>query len=351
MTPNRRLSLLPALVSLLLIAGGASGQGEASSCPALIDTVLATAGARCRGTERNQICYGNDALQAEPAALLQNPGDIAPVAGLQSLHLTPINPQTGQWGVALARLQVNLPDTLPGENVTFLMYGDVVFEPLQQGAQSAVQAFRLATGIGGVRCGETEMNGLIVQTPETSAKVSFTLNGVEIRMGSTIQFTAQANGVMTVRALEGAAVVRAAGLGSAAAAGSQVTVPLDAALEPAAAPDFPVAYAREEVAALPVALLERSIEIADPLSDEALEALIALIESDDAGDFDLDDWLEGDDYQDFIDAYDDDSGDDSEPDDSDGGGELAGDVDSGGGDDSGGSGDDSGGGGDDSGGD
>ena len=34
----------------------------------------------------------------------------------------------GMWGVALLRVQANLPDTLPGQNVTMLLFGDVAIE-------------------------------------------------------------------------------------------------------------------------------------------------------------------------------------------------------------------------------
>ena len=36
-----------------------------------------------------------------------------------------MNASTGAWGVALMRIQANLPDTLPGQNVTMLIFGDV----------------------------------------------------------------------------------------------------------------------------------------------------------------------------------------------------------------------------------
>ena len=35
----------------------------------------------------------------------------------------------GEWGVSLMQLQANLPDTLPGQNVTVLLFGDVTLQP------------------------------------------------------------------------------------------------------------------------------------------------------------------------------------------------------------------------------
>ncbi|MBK8024336.1 MAG: hypothetical protein IPK19_23625 [Chloroflexi bacterium] len=300
----RMLCLVLALVCLLPGVGIAQ---DLSSCPTAVQSALAQAQSSCGATARNEVCYGHDALQAQPAALLQAPGDIAPVAQLQTLQLSPVNAETGQWGVALARLQVNLPDTLPGENVTFVLYGDVTFEPVHQASQPVISAFRMSSGIGGVRCGSTDMNGLIVQSPSTGQKVSFMLNGVEVRMGSTVQFLAQPGGQMTVRTLAGAAVLSAGGLRSVATAGTQVTVPLDDNLEPSGPPEFPTAYDVEELWALPIGLLDEEVDIAEPLSDEALEFLWGLIEADEFGELNLDDWLDSDDYDAFMDDFGDDS--------------------------------------------
>src|SRR5690606_20836366 len=43
------------------------------------------------------------------------------------------------WGVALMQIQANLPDTLPGQNVTFLLFGDVTIEE-EVGEQARVEA-------------------------------------------------------------------------------------------------------------------------------------------------------------------------------------------------------------------
>jgi hypothetical protein len=47
------------------------------------------------------------------------------VAGVQTLTLSPLDQKQDTWGVAMLKLQANLPDTLPGQNVTFLLVGDV----------------------------------------------------------------------------------------------------------------------------------------------------------------------------------------------------------------------------------
>ena len=84
----------------------------------------------CAATGRNQACYGYVSLEATPRDGVQN---FTLYAGRRSgqrgrprhLHLSALDIAKNTWGIALMKLQANLPDTLPGQNVTFLMFGDV----------------------------------------------------------------------------------------------------------------------------------------------------------------------------------------------------------------------------------
>ncbi|MBA3874424.1 MAG: hypothetical protein H0X30_35290, partial [Anaerolineae bacterium] len=103
---------------------------QINSCPEIVSKALSEADAACKQTGRNQACYGNFNLQAtgQPGAenfSFNEVGDIVNIADVQSLKLSPMNVDKGQWGVALMKLQVNIPNTLPGQNVTFLLFGDV----------------------------------------------------------------------------------------------------------------------------------------------------------------------------------------------------------------------------------
>jgi hypothetical protein len=291
--------LMIAVIALfgVVVSVGAQRQGE--TCPPVVEVALSQTSTLCGATGRNEICYGFDTVRAEPNEALATPGDITSINRVQSVMLAGLDATVGQWGMALARLQVNLPDTLPGENVTFLIYGDATFEPIERddAAQTPISAFRLRTGISGLTCGATPMTGLLVQTPDAvdsgSYKASFTLNGVEIRMGSTIALTADAEQGLNLSVLEGAAVVRARGRRGVALAGSRLNVPLDRDLLPADVPGLPVPYERDELEALPVLALDRRIRIADPVDEETLAELLRLLESDE----DLDEWLDSDTYR------------------------------------------------------
>jgi hypothetical protein len=101
-----------------------------TDCPAIVQGALNTVDAACADTGRNQACYGNILLTATPqdgvnTLVFDKSGDRANVTDIQALQLSSMSITSDSWGVALMRLQANLPDSLPGQNVTFLLFGDV----------------------------------------------------------------------------------------------------------------------------------------------------------------------------------------------------------------------------------
>lgn len=99
-------------------------------CTTLVKQALDATNEICDGTGRNQACYGHVLVKAEPqpgldAFQFDKVGEKVEVSALKSLHLSPMDTTAGTWGVSLMRLQANLPDTSPGENVTLLLFGDV----------------------------------------------------------------------------------------------------------------------------------------------------------------------------------------------------------------------------------
>ncbi|MBZ0283026.1 MAG: hypothetical protein K8L97_19975 [Anaerolineae bacterium] len=117
-------------VILLLCLSITVAYAQEDTCPAIVQTALAAADDACTGIGRNQACYGNINLSAVPQAgapkfSFSQPGDLVNVADVQTLTLSPLDRESDVWGVALMKIQANLPDTLPGQNVTFLLFGDV----------------------------------------------------------------------------------------------------------------------------------------------------------------------------------------------------------------------------------
>jgi uncharacterized protein YraI len=132
---------------IVCLAWPVAAQDPGSTCSALIDTALSLVNRVCTGTARNQACYGNPILQAEPrsdapAFEFDTPGDRVGVADLASLRLGELDLDAQAWGIALMSLQANLPDVLPGQNATVLLFGDVRLRPVEVGPQlpAAIQA-------------------------------------------------------------------------------------------------------------------------------------------------------------------------------------------------------------------
>lgn len=113
------------LISCLTPAALAQGD-----CPAIIATALEAVNSACNQTARNQLCYGHITAHITPREGIsdlqfEQSGDVAGIADIESLQLSSFSGTDGEWGVVLAKVQANLPDTLPGQNVTFLLFGDV----------------------------------------------------------------------------------------------------------------------------------------------------------------------------------------------------------------------------------
>ena len=259
-----------------------------NDCPAIVQTALDAVDQLCESAGRNQACYGNFLIETTAQADASNfsfsqVGDVVDVNQIQSLRLNPMNEEAGTWGVALMRLQANIPDTLPGQNVTFLLFGDVEITTnagaTQAGDLNPMQAFYLRSGIGDAGCAEAPENGLLVQTPDGVNEVAFNVNGVDVAMGSTVFFTAQPEQQMRIRTLEGSAVTKIGGQVQAILEGTQVDIPVDIDLIVNGLPELPIAYDLDELVDLPLDVLEREIEIALPLAEEALDELYERLEA------------------------------------------------------------------------
>lgn len=264
------------LLILIVCVGISSAQ---DTCPTRIEDALDQVDRLCNETRRNQACYGNVYLEAELRTdygfeIFANEGDIVNVAALSTLDLSPYDPDTGAWGVALMQLQANIPNTLPGQNVTFLLFGDVSLENVaEDGTDAPMQAFYLQTGIGDSPCAEAPESGLLVQTPAGVTDISFNINGVDVAVGSTVLFQVEAEDEMIVTTVEGTAGLRMDESWFPVLAGTRVRLPVDNRLRPSGMPDYPESYADTPLDRLPLRLLDREIEIERPLDEDTLERL------------------------------------------------------------------------------
>ncbi len=345
-----------------LLAAAAVAQAPVGGvCTAMVHDALQAANAACAGTGRNQVCYGNILGQAIPAdgvtdLRFDTVGDVAPVHQIKALSLSPLDETANQWGVALMQLQANLPDTLPGQNVTFLLFGDVAVEDAvgDQARVSAVslraanvrqrpslnaevlgavplgtsveatgkhvngagevwlrikfdghrlrtgwaygnlfdiafdllpdvapdslvlnpmQAFYFRTGIGRATCAEAPTSGVVVQTPEGAGLVNFSVNGVNVTLGSTAVISGDSQHI-SIALLEGTGIVEHGGVTRRLVPGSQSTIAVEAGSGPTtpAIPTMPEPIRREKFAIIEdvLTLAPREVDVPEPATDIAI---------------------------------------------------------------------------------
>jgi hypothetical protein len=175
--------------------------------------------------------------------------------------------EEGTWGVAVLQVQANLPDTLPGQNVTMLLFGDV--EIIDASTEESgdelqpMQAFYFRSGIGDAPCAEAPNSGILIQTPEGAGTIELTMNDVNITLGSTAYVQAEPEGSMIFNVIEGEGIVEAEDVERTVPAGSRVTVEIDEDLHADEPPSEVEPYDTEELGVLPIDILPREIEIAD----------------------------------------------------------------------------------------
>lgn len=142
----KRLStLLSSGILLLLSVAIISAQ---ANCSALLSDALEAVEENCSTTGRNEACYGYDQVEASFLTQIDDsqfaqPRDVVGVADIASIRTAPLNTSAGTWGVAIMNLQANLPNTLPGQTVTFVLMGDVEVE----NAVAPEDAFNPSDGI------------------------------------------------------------------------------------------------------------------------------------------------------------------------------------------------------------
>ncbi len=116
------------LLSILAVAPIVA-LSQTGDCEAVVQTALEATDRVCTDTSRNQACYGHVHIEAEPQSLeeafkFEDVGDTVDVSRIGSLRLSPMDEDQQTWGVALMKVQADIPNSKP-ENVTILLFGDV----------------------------------------------------------------------------------------------------------------------------------------------------------------------------------------------------------------------------------
>jgi hypothetical protein len=214
-------------------------QTTSLTCEQILEQAYDSLATGCTSVGRNQVCYANGQIDTElnlDTLRFSSGGDIVPIVNMERLFTHPLNLEQGSWGLSLFKLQANLPDTMPGQNVTFLVYGDTRIE----NASGDMQAFYFSSGLGSPECKDAPTDGILVRSPQ-HVEVSFNVNGVDIKIASTILLSAQLGQRMSVQLIEGRAEVSTAQGSQVLQPGQAVEVPLGGSngLEAVGAPSTP----------------------------------------------------------------------------------------------------------------
>lgn len=173
---------LPLLTLLLLILLAAGIALQAQTCPPSVADAIASIGAACANQDGNSACYGNYNVQATfaqgtDASIFDQPSERAPLDVFQSIRTAPYSGD--EWGVAVLKMQANIPNALPGQMVTVLLLGDAQLQSM-----AGSNAFTFSSGVGAPSCAQIPPSSLIVQGPR-GLVVDLTINGANVRLGST----------------------------------------------------------------------------------------------------------------------------------------------------------------------
>ncbi len=210
---------------------------EAEDCRGLITRALKVAESDCSRLGPNQVCYGNTHLTALLAPGTTDPfearGDIIGVGQLKRISASPLDVTSKDWGVAIFKLMANVPRSLPGQNVTFIVFGNTSLD----NASGDLQAFYFSSQLGQVSCARLASDGILIHMPD-GAGLTFTANGTAITLLGTAELKARPNENMVLSLSSGSAKVTAAGQTQFLGAGQEVKVPLGGASgrEPAGPP-------------------------------------------------------------------------------------------------------------------
>jgi LysM repeat protein len=253
----------------------------ALNCDQLVTTALQTADQVCANLGRNQACYGHRLvsaqLQPDANVTFNTTGDIADVFAIRSLSTAPLDEAEQVWGVAVLKVQANLPDTLPGQNVTLLLYGDAIVDNITP----QMQAVALKTGVGSTTCASAPESAMLLQSPE-GTQATLNINGASVTMGSTLYVKANAGQEMTIATIEGQAIVSAANTTRIAQAGAQVRLPLGGTdqLQVIGPPSDPEPFDVNVISQAPINLLERNVVVGpaiDPSSSPPATATVNIV--------------------------------------------------------------------------
>lgn len=319
------MAVLFSISGSLIYAQQTTTDTETLACDATVTQLVQVVEQVCNGLGRDQVCYGNNNVNAIPREMdldfvsFTAPGDFASLNDIRSIYLSELNTETDEWGIAQMRMLADVSSTVPA-SITMLLFGntslDVVdtnrtFVPVtvgnefnarmrsqpnvnalvvdvantnetveavsrlednswvriregdlgrvgwvaanllnfddtdistlsvEDGSQpyfNGMQALTFQTGTESA-CGGSLTDGMLIQTPQGLAEVTFLVNEVIIELtdegsGTTAMFEGNSSDGMNLSMLDGSARVTVADTTIELAAGQRLIITLDETLTP-----------------------------------------------------------------------------------------------------------------------
>jgi LysM repeat protein len=128
MIMKRALPIVIVIACLTVVWGGVQAQAP-GTCPALVEQALAALSDNCGDLDRNAACYGFNQVDSTftvpvESGFFSAPADRTELTTLETIRTSPLDLAEERWGIAVMNVQANLPGTLPGQAVTFILMGD-----------------------------------------------------------------------------------------------------------------------------------------------------------------------------------------------------------------------------------
>lgn len=203
----KRLMSVPIFGVLFIILSVSLVLAQAETCPELVDRALTAVNTICDTLGRNEACYGNDRLRAElqDDTSFTKPADKVSIGDIHTIRTFGLDENNGTWGIVVMNVLANLPQTLPGQGVKFILYGDVALENASNSDSpeiSPMQAFYFTTNPFKPQCEQAPTDSLVIQSPE-GYRVNLSANGLDLDVGSSVVLSAQRGKRMMLTTLHG----------------------------------------------------------------------------------------------------------------------------------------------------
>lgn len=117
------------LLGLLLALSPVVSALQDATCPDIVNRALNELGQNCDSLDRNNACYGYNRVNTtftEPQAddFFSKTSDRSTLLLIDDIATAPLDETNDTWGMAVMKVQANVPNSLPGQAVTFVLMGD-----------------------------------------------------------------------------------------------------------------------------------------------------------------------------------------------------------------------------------